>query len=95
MPNCFQLTKKGETGPMKLQQVDDLMRAEFGEPPSDTEWCFGWYDGIGLMMALGHNEARCKELIDDWYENSPRREALQRVNEWLWREFTVDSWSTR
>ncbi len=65
MPRCFALTKKGENEPTKLQAIDDEMRVAFGAPPDSSQWFRGWYNIIGLGLAVGKSFAQMRELFED------------------------------
>jgi hypothetical protein len=87
MPNCFTLTRKGETAPMKLSAVDDFICKLLNEDPDPVLWCRWWYDTLGLGLALGHtfNELR-KQFADT---------DLIEVIDALDEHFTVYSFSQR
>ena len=95
MPNCFQLTRKGEDKPMLLQAIDDEMCAAFGEPTDPNKWLWNWYDTIGLGLALGHDWQKLREIYepedaDDWFYHR-----LMRVIDWLEQNFTAYAWTER
>ena len=87
MPNCFTLTPKGATAPAKLQDVDNKLREDFHQPPSDTEWLWGWYDTIGLALACGKDWEWLRQKLED--------ENLLAVVNWLEGRYEVDSWCER
>ena len=87
MANCFTLTPKGETKPAKLQDVDNKLREAFHQPPSDTEWLWGWYNTIGLALAMGKDWSWVRETFDS--------ERLVAVANWLEGRYEVDSWCER
>jgi hypothetical protein len=62
MPNCFSLTKIGETEPTVLQRIDEEICAFLNEPVHPDYWCHGWYDSIGFMLAMGDSIDR---IIDE------------------------------
>lgn len=55
MPNYFTLTKPDADKPSTFADIDDALREHFGEPPSEDSYLDGWYDTIGLALALGHS----------------------------------------
>jgi len=63
MPICFTLTVKGENKPMKLQTIDDEMRAAFGAPPDPHRWFRNWYNTIGIGLAVGRSFAQLREVF--------------------------------
>lgn len=85
MPRCFALTKKGENKPTKLQTIDDEMRVAFGEPPDSSRWFRGWYNIIGLGLAVGKSFAQLKELFNDDAE-------LVAVIDYLAERYVSDCW---
>lgn len=62
MPNCFSLTKIDEEEPTKLQEVDDDLWLKFtgSVPEPNEEWFRGWYDCVGLDLALGRTFTEIK-----------------------------------
>ena len=87
MPNCFTLTPKGEKAPASFQEIDNKLREHFHQPPSDTEWLWGWYDTIGLARACGK--------YWEWIKNMLQDENLTAVANWLEGRYDVDSWRER
>ena len=85
MPACFSLTKKGETKPAFLPEVDDEMREHFGAPADKENWFRGWYDTIGLGLAMGASSKRLRELLVDC-------DNLIEVLDWLEENYDIDSW---
>lgn len=85
MPNCFTLTKKGEDKPAVLQDIDDEMRAHFGEPPDNKHWLWCWYDCIGLALSCGETWDEQRESFED----SPK--LLEIVN-YLEEYYVPDCW---
>ena len=84
MPSCFQLTKKGEQAPARLQTVDDEMRVAFGADPDPDKWFEQWYNTIGLGLAMGHDWVKLREIF--------KETALVAVVDWLEANYTTDSW---
>lgn len=88
MPNCFTLTKKGEDKHAVFQDIDDEMRAHFGEPPDSEHWLWYWYDCIGLALACGKTWDEIRELFED----SPE---LLKVVDYLEERYVPDCWFER
>ena len=67
MPNCFTLTKKGETEPTSLNDVDTDLWIKFngGEPKGNTKWFARWYDFVGLGLSHGHSWDKLRSYLDD------------------------------
>jgi len=53
MPNCFELTKKGETTPTTLNKLDEEICAAMGAPVDPKIYYGYWYQIIGLAIACG------------------------------------------
>jgi len=65
MPNCFSLTRKGESKPCELQQVDEQIREHFKAPPDPVNWFRNWYNTLGMDFAFGKSpESIQKEVLD-------------------------------
>ena len=85
MPNCFSLTKNGESQPAQLQAVDDEMREFFGEPADSKRWLWNWYDVIGFSLACGRDWAWIREAFFEDPE-------LVKVVDYLSASYKADSW---
>ena len=96
MPNCFQLTRKGDTHPSPLVLIDDLMCEHFNVDPDPVTYFCGWYDSIGLKLSLGQ---RFPEIIDRYkqlmrqYPDSRYYHEMLLIAEWLDANYTPDSWA--
>jgi hypothetical protein len=94
MPNCFCLTRKGEKKPTALQKIDDDMRVHFGAPPSKDHWYFGWYDWIGLSLAMGSTFTEIRNRA--WKRIGPLEEEDHKalaVLDYLDANYTSDAWA--
>jgi hypothetical protein len=91
MPNCFSLTKKGETEPMRLVKVDEAICHEFGWDVHPTQWAYGWYNCIGFAIATG-KPLGSQELRDEIASMPYMPEALLVILDFLEREFTDNAW---
>jgi hypothetical protein len=87
MPNCFTLTRKGAASAARFCDIDDELRTHFGEPPDAEHYLYGWYDSIGLALALGHDWNKQREL----FAESPN---LLKVIAYLEEHYTSDAWYT-
>jgi hypothetical protein len=85
MPNCFQLTFKGETEPMKLVDVDKMLCQHFNVPVDPREWYENWYNSIGLSLAMGVTWENIEKAFPE------RKEII----DYLKANFNVDSWAER
>lgn len=84
MPNCFCLTKIGEKEPEKLSVIDDDIREIFNQPKDDKNYLWGWYDVIGLYLALGKSFDEIYQLIES--------DELKQVTLYLKERYTSDAW---
>jgi hypothetical protein len=62
MPNCIQLFRKGEKEPLSFHRVDEEICKLMNMPVSKDEWCCGWYNTIGLLIALGKTLPEITEM---------------------------------
>src|SRR5689334_4899735 len=85
MPNCFSLTKIGETEPMKLTQIDELICGHLGVKVHPTQWVYGWYDIIGFGLAMG-------KTFDDFIDNPDWSDRIQEIAKFLKDNFKSDAW---
>lgn len=86
MPNCFQLTRKGEKEPSPLLTIDKEMCDHFGEECDPKLWFRNWYNTIGFLLATGSDWAKIRETYDD----SPH---MLEVIEYLEANYTFDAWA--
>lgn len=97
MPNCFTLTRKGESKPASLQHIDNEMRIEFGEEPDEDRWLWGWYDTIGYGLALGRDWAQLRERFAEDPAESERTNMFRRrmlaVIDWLEANYIPNAWA--
>ena len=99
MPDCFSLTRKGESEPASLTEIDDLLRIEFGEEPDEKRWLWGWYDTIGYGLALGRDWTQLREQFAEDPDESERTNMLRRrrlaIINWLDEHYVPNSWAER
>ena len=97
MPNCFTLTRKGESKPASLQAIDDEMRVAFGEEPDEVRWLWGWYDTIGYGLALGRDWTQLREQFAEDPPESKRTNTFRRrmlaVIDWLETHYVFNAWA--
>jgi len=95
MPNCFNLTRIGESEPTKLQTIDDMMRAHFGAPADPVKWYLGWYNSVGFALAVGKRFSEIKKIYRDYVAEShePADEQMVKVIEWLEENFESNAWA--
>ena len=90
MPNCFQLIKKGEEEPTNLQTIDDEIWLKFygSIPEPNLHWYCGWYDCIGLRLAMG----KCFKDIQKEFSVGNWTEKIKNVLDHLQEHYTARSW---
>ena len=97
MPACFTLTRKGESTPSSLQHIDDEMRIEFGEEPDEVLWLWGWYDTLGLALAMGRTWEQLREQFAEDPAESERinmsRRGMLVVIDWLDEHYIPNAWA--
>ena len=86
MPNCFQLTRKGEKEPRKLQEIDNELWVHFegAVPETNDKWYYNWYNTVGLLLSCGK---RFEEIFDVGF-----CDRLSEVILYLDEYYTSDSW---
>jgi len=65
MPNCFKLINRQTGDPEKLIDIDDQIRDFVGAEHDETNFYLGWYDIVGLELALGHDWKQIMEKHQD------------------------------
>ena len=85
MTTRVSFTRISDAQGIDAQTVDDELRAAFGAEPNDIEWFCGWYDTIGLGLALG----RSLDELRDVFENSSQ---LLSIIEHMDKCYAVDVW---
>lgn len=91
MPNCFQLCKIGGDGhAIPLQEIDTELWIHFegAEPEENDKWYCGWYDTIGLDLAMGKAFHQIKENAIKWN----RTEKFIAVIDYLAEHYAARSW---
>lgn len=97
MPNCFQLTRKSalHEGPVKFILIDEEMCKHFNLPCDPVQWHNGWYDYIGLCLALGDDWDKIRQGIREWEKDgsiSPYAAHMIEICDWLEANFTPNAW---
>jgi hypothetical protein len=96
MPNCFSLTKKGSVEPMSPAQVDDFICQQVGVEPNAHRYYMGWYDVIGMLLALGAELGSDKLRAKVKYiYNEDAQQEIEAVLDVLEQNFTSDAYCTR
>lgn len=87
MPNCFSLTRKGESKPTNLVDVDEELCEFLGVETHPEEWVAHWYEAVGFGLALG-----C--TFEDLWTNF-EDEDLREIIEYLDENFEARCWIER
>ena len=87
MPNCFSLTRKAasEAGFVRFDIIDNELCAALGVVSDEVQYYLGWYDSIGLMLAIGKSFADMRVI---WAGDTE----ILKVVDWLDEHFTSDAW---
>ena len=78
MPNCFQLTKKGESEPTPLSKIDEELCHLVGIEVHPTRYVLGWFDSIGWWIAVRGHDLGTEEIWQDfneWFEPGKTEES--------------------
>lgn len=86
MPNCFELTRKGEVDASTLNAIDAAMCDHFDAPCDEKQYYMGWYNTIGFGLACGYDWDKCRDVYHDVPE-------LLAVVDWLEEHFTYHAWA--
>jgi hypothetical protein len=88
MPNCFTLTRKSHKafGPVPLALIDEELCAHLGVEVDNKFWLHGWYNCIGMMLAIGKSFDECREIFKESSE-------LQPIIDYLDTNFITDAWA--
>lgn len=94
MPNCFTLTKKGEEKPTDLTVIDAELCALVEAPVHPKFWVYGWYNSIGLGLALGASWDKMRESFKRDIPNPEDEElvALLKFIDYLEKNYTTSAW---
>lgn len=90
MPACFQLRVKGEKEPSTFVDIDDKLCEHFGVTPDKEKYMNGWYDSIGLRLAIGRSFFEIQEEFDEIDEPWAKRH--YEIAVWLDNHYTADAW---
>lgn len=95
MPNCFQLTRIGETEATPLVKIDEELCELLGREVHPTLYVIGWFDCIGFLLACGKTFEQIKVTIVEWYPDEMSRtrcEEMLRCCEYLEQHFVSSAW---
>lgn len=102
MPNCFALTRKGETEPVVLQKLNEELCAMLGEPVHERFWTHSWYDIIGFKLAMGRSWDDIDHVLAEYVmhdimdgrsdENVQYSADLLTISHYIQTNFTSDAW---
>jgi len=98
MPNCFSLTRKSDkaAGPVSLSKIDEELCQHFGVQPDPVKYYEGWYNSIGLQLALGRDFQYMREFIQGLFQKYPEEKVqlqheLDIIN-WFDQNSESDAW---
>lgn len=90
MPNCFTLTRKGETEPTSLETIDCVVCQRFPDDftyQSDTY--AAWFEVIGFMLAMG---VTFDTMLTTRFSIGSR---MHRVAAFLNEHYVANAWAQR
>lgn len=100
MPNCFQLTKKGDNEPSTLNSIDEAICIHLGVEVHPQVYCAGWYDYIGFALAMGKDWAQIRQRLADTVREFPDEGTTEwaavmgKILQFLEDNYTADAWAT-
>lgn len=96
MPNCFAMTRIGESEYVGLAEVDNAARKHFGAPEDAEHWYLDWYNWMGLMFACGESFDGIRKNIRKHSEKDATESAAavaeMALIDYLEKNYTVESW---
>ena len=104
MPNCFQLTRKGETEPIGLNTLDAELCKMLDVECHPKYWVAGWYNSIGLAVACGSTLEEQQKYYesDELYKEFGRDEktvdyveVMRKISKYLNENFVSSAWVER
>lgn len=100
MPNCFQLTKKGNNEPSMLQDVDKAICDYFNVLCDEKCWYHDWFGSIGFSIALGSSFDKLRQCYDGYCLIGTPEEIkywgrMREIVDFLDREYTTTAWAER
>lgn len=97
MPNCYSLTRKGETEPSMLQHVDEDLCKHWEVDPHPMHWYFDWHNIIGFRLALGKTfaEIHAEMLAHATTYNDECYYRLADITRYLEEHYTSNAWAQR
>lgn len=104
MPQCFSLTRKGNSIRSNLSDVDDEICRHFRVKVDEKEYYVHWYSVIGLRLSLGLSFDQIEVCLNQWiatdcldrdYERAEHWRQVRNVNAFLRENYTSDAWYER
>lgn len=96
MPNCFQLTKKGEQEATPLNTIDRELCALLGVEEHPKLYAGHWFDHIGFKLALGKTFEQIKaDITHDMalhHEDRKYYRDMLKMAEYLDEHYTANAW---
>lgn len=90
MPNCFELTRIGDTKASSLAHIDDCICQHF-EVASDPElYHHGWYDFIGFLLAVGRSWDDIADACT--HKATPWATHMRAIVHYLRQHYTAEAW---
>lgn len=100
MPNCFALSRKGESNYSTLNEIDSELCQNLDLPWSPRVYTCGWYDDIGFALACGKTLPELVDIIRD-HAHKPNNKyrthelIMWRVAAYLNEHFDAHCWAER
>jgi len=92
MPNCFQLIDKTTEQAEKFSVIDDKLCAHLGVEPHPKHYYRGWYDSIGLALAVGKSFEEILATVQEPHPTYGVDEESIKIVKWLDEHYTSTAW---
>lgn len=97
MPNCFQLIGKVTKTATSFAEIDDAICKELNVPMSETKYYLGWYDFIGLSLALGSSFDKIRQSLRPKEHDTPDdlhwAEQMLKIVDYLDEHYVSNAWA--
>jgi hypothetical protein len=98
MPNYFQLSRKSdpENKPVRFVEVDEEICRFFNQEPDPVKYVAGWYDSIGVRLAMGMSLSGIKQEFEQEINKQGMESiylALFKICEYLEENYNSNAWA--
>ena len=86
MPNYFKLIDKTTEKPAKFVDIDEKLCVHMGVEPHPKNYLYGWYDFIGLGLAMGKTFDELRGFVHKDEQH------IHKVIDYLDEHYVPDAW---